>query len=76
MVGGLVDFPLSRGCGRKGCYDLNNEVCQLAAGNFTCTSQTAPFSGVPYSSWPILFFVDGSYEKCADLNTCDMCGKN
>ena len=47
---------------KPGQKDLNNEVCQLTTGNFTCTDQTASFSGYRY--WPMLFFVDQSYEKC------------
>ena len=47
---------------KPGHFDLNSESCQLTTDNFTCTDQTASFYG--YSYWPMLFFVDESYEKC------------
>ena len=62
------------GCSHDECHDLNNEVCQLATDKFTCTNQTASFSD--YYFWPMLFFVDESYQKCANLSTCQMCAQN
>ena len=56
------------------CDNIKTEVCHLVDDEFTCTFQAASFSG--YNNWPMLFFVDESYQKCADLKTCYQCAKN
>ena len=56
-------------CGPTGCdcNDIKTEVCRLVSGNFQCTDQAGSLSG--YSPWPMLFFVNESYEKCADRSS-------